>query len=91
MADNADGVANAVFDFRSSVNVRPVNVTTPEMLTLDWKVAAPATFISPPIQAALVTPRPPEVSRDPVEMLVASVARVELTPAANGIKAVVVV
>jgi hypothetical protein len=91
VADSAAGVANAVFDLRSCVNVIPANVTTPEMLTLDWNVAAPATFINPPIHAALVTPRPPEVSRDPVEMLVASVARVELTPPANGIRAVVVV
>ena len=66
-------------------------VAAPVTARVLCRVAAPATFISPPIHAALVTPKPPEVSRDPVEMLVASVTRVELIPAANVIRAVVVV
>jgi hypothetical protein len=54
-------------------------------------VAVPAMLAKPPTHSALAIPTPPAVMIEPVVVLVASVARLELMPCANGIRAVVVV
>jgi hypothetical protein len=51
----------------------------------------PATFRLPPTYALLAMPTPPAVMIEPVMVEVESVARLELMPKANGIRAVVVV
>jgi hypothetical protein len=55
------------------------------------KVATPVTPKVVPTFSALVIPTPPAVRIDPVVVLVESVVNVELIPAANGMRAVVVV
>jgi hypothetical protein len=54
-------------------------------------VATPVTFNVVPINTALAIPTPPAVIIEPVEVLVESVAELELIPAAKGMRAVVVV
>jgi hypothetical protein len=51
----------------------------------------PATLAFVPTYSALAIPTPPAVMIDPVEVLEESVVRLELIPAANGMRAVVVV
>jgi hypothetical protein len=51
----------------------------------------PAILAVVPTYSALATPTPPAVMIDPVDVLDESVARLELIPAANGMRAVVVV
>jgi hypothetical protein len=55
------------------------------------KVAAPAKFDVVPTYSALAIPTPPAVMIDPVVVLDESVVNVEEIPAANGMRAVVVV
>jgi hypothetical protein len=55
------------------------------------RVTAPAKLDVVPTYSALAIPTPPAVMIEPVEMLDESVARLELIPAANGMRAVVVV
>jgi hypothetical protein len=54
-------------------------------------VVVPAIFAVVPTNNAFATPTPPAVMIEPVAVLVASVTRLLLMPAANGILAVVVV
>ena len=55
------------------------------------RVTAPAKLDVVPTYSALAIPTPPDVIIDPVETLEESVTSVELMPAANGIRTVVVV
>jgi hypothetical protein len=53
--------------------------------------ALPVTLRVVPTYSALATPTPPAVIIDPVEVLVESVVRLELIPAAKGMRTDVVV
>jgi hypothetical protein len=68
-----------------------LNVATPVTPSVLCKVTAPATLAVVPTNRALAIPAPPAVIIDPEVVPVESVTKVELIPAANGMRVVVVV
>jgi hypothetical protein len=67
-----------------------LNVATPVTPNVLCKVTAPATLAVVPTNSALAIPAPPAVMIDPEVVPVESVTRVELIPAAKGMRTVVV-
>ena len=79
-----------------SNTILPVPVTdadkvTPPYVMVELNVTAPAMLAVVPTNNALAIPTPPAVIIEPVAVFVASVARLELMPCANGIRTVVAV